>query len=281
MGGLGNQLFQIFTTISYGIRSGRQFIFPYSDFLNIGLTRPTYWTTFLKGLVLYTTKNKEIRFSNKQIENFPTIREPSFEYIEIPFVNIENISLFGYFQSYKYFEKDLSTIYSMIHLTEQKELIREEFFGNSHKNQHTISMHFRLGDYKEKTDYHPILLFEYYRNSLSKIISLRGCRDFNVYYFCEEEDKQYVLNMINRLQEDFPKLGFIRVDNNYPDWQQMLIMSCCNDNIIANSTFSWWGAFFNETAEKIVCYPSVWFGPNKGTTNMNDLFPPTWHKIHI
>ena len=52
----------------------------------------------------------------------------------------------------------------------------------------------------------------------------------------------------------------MKVDDNIPDWKQMLIMANCDANIIANSTFSWWGAYFNKNPKKIVCYPNVWFG---------------------
>jgi hypothetical protein len=287
MGGLGNQLFQIFTTISYGIKSGRRFIFPYSEYLNVGITRPTYWKTFLKSIVIHTTNNSNTNITNNIIQEFPVFREMGFEYKEIPFVNIENISLFGYFQSYKHFENDLSTIYSMIHLREQKQYVSNGFFkeSNDEMKYHNISMHFRLGDYKDKIDYHPIMPFEYYHNTLHKIISFRELDNINmnyiVYYFCEEEDVKHVSTIVNRLQEYFPKIEFIRVNNKYPDWHQMLLMSCCDDNIIANSTFSWWGAYFNEKSDKIVCYPSVWFGPRANTPIVNDLFPPTWHKIHF
>jgi hypothetical protein len=70
------------------------------------------------------------------------------------------------------------------------------------------------------------------------------------------------------------------VEDGMEDWQQLLLMSCCNDNIIANSSFSWWGAYFNGTIEKIVCYPDIWFGP-LNPVNTRDLFPESWQEISV
>ena len=58
----------------------------------------------------------------------------------------------------------------------------------------------------------------------------------------------------------------------------MLLMSNCNHNLIANSTFSWWGAYFNSNTERKVCYPSVWFGP-ECRNSTRDLFPENWVKV--
>jgi hypothetical protein len=62
------------------------------------------------------------------------------------------------------------------------------------------------------------------------------------------------------------------------DWEQMLLMSLCNHNIIANSTFSWWGAYLNDNPGKIVCYPEHWFMPEV-KKDVTDLFEEDWIKI--
>ena len=58
-------------------------------------------------------------------------------------------------------------------------------------------------------------------------------------------------------------------------------MSLCQHNIVANSSFSWWGAYFNQNPSKIVTYPSKWFGPAHGNNKTDDLFPESWVKINI
>jgi hypothetical protein len=90
MGGLGNQLFQLFATMAYAIRHGHDFVFPYTDVLVAGKSRNTYWETFLNSLKQYTTYNSDYRLTNAELANFPEIRCPFHNYQNIPVVGNDN-----------------------------------------------------------------------------------------------------------------------------------------------------------------------------------------------
>jgi len=278
MGGLGNQLFQIFTVISYSINHERKFIFEYSEQLHTGITRNTFWNSFLSDLIDNTTNNPKNQLIGSYLHKFPIYQERGFQFNEIPHdPQIPYIKLFGYFQSYKYFIENWNAIKDLIKLDTQRSNICTEF-NSLLSTQYNISMHFRLGDYKTKQQYHPIQPYEYYLKSMQHITSNIKDTNYKVIYFCEKEDNDTVNEIINKLKIDFSNISFIKADDNIPDWKQMLLMSCCNSNIIANSSFSWWSAFMNNYPDKYICYPDNWFGPAM-KNNTIDLFPIEWHKV--
>lgn len=268
MGGLGNQLFQIATTIAYAIRWRHSFVFTNAKTLGQGATtiRPTYWDTFLSRLRTFTRDT----FADK----YTTVREAGFHYTPLTLPeNAKSILLYGYFQSYLYFEDQFSTIERLLSLREKQQVVWNKT-PYPELSQY-VSMHFRRGDYKKLQECHPLLLTKYYEDSLSFILQHRGTERTTVLYFCEEEDNAEVGGMVNALQQSFPLVHFERCANQWSDWEQLLIMSGCRDHIIANSSFSWWGAYFNANPAKLVCYPSTWFGPAM-PHETRDLFPPTW-----
>jgi Glycosyl transferase family 11 len=270
MGGLGNQLFQLFATLAYAIRHNCNPVFTYSEQLTVGKVRNTYWSNFLSHIKRLTTV-QELRFLVYQ--------EPSFEYRAIPVPNKQDITLRGYFQSAKYFANEQAEIFDAIRLSEQKQVIRSEYPTYVTNNYDTISMHFRLDDYKNIQDRHPIMPYEYYRNALVHMIGSVQCEQpIKVLCFYQEGDSVEVGETIERLSREFDFIVFQHIDHSIEDWKQLLLMSCCKHNIIANSTFSWWGAYFNENSDKIVCYPRTWFGPTL-KHNIKDLFPDTWRQI--
>ena len=281
VGGLGNQLFQIFTTLSYAIKSKEKFIFLNSETVGTGITkvRNTYWNNLLYKLKPFLTND---------FSKFVIIREKEFIFNDIiseiynnKITNI-NTCLYGYFQSYKYFQTNFEIIYRLLDIKKQKETVVKSSGISDFKN--TVSMHFRIGDYKLLPNVYPILTYEYYEKTFEYIINFykvikkqnQHICDLNVLFFCEDEDLEDVNIIIEKLKQKFPHNSFSRAPNTLKDWEQMLLMSCCQHNIIANSSFSWWGSYLNSNPDKIVCYPEVWFLNNNDTS---DLCPPGWVKI--
>jgi hypothetical protein len=302
MGGLGNQLFQIFATISLSLSTGKVFLFPYSNTLTTGMTRLTYWHTLLDGLLNNTTW-KTAETDNPRIFSLPEIGEKGFEHDEMVIIraNLEKkpACMHGYFQTYKYFEKHYETIIQLIGLRAKQEAIRNKttlmngqirpnvsLGGNNTpivslggNNTPIVSLHFRLGDYVSKQSHHPIMSIKYYVGALTRIIDEIGTETFRVIYFGEKDDESTIKVCIQILEKKFPYLEFVKADLD-EDWEQMLLMSLCDHNVIANSSFSWWGAYFNKNPNKIVCYPTIWFGPAMRNHNTKDLCPPSWVRIY-
>ena len=275
MGGLGNQIFQIFTTISYAIRTKNQFKFLNIDTLGGGSTtvRYTFWNSFFHKLKPFL------------IDNIPqpihVIREKEYTFNELPIYEMlgKNTMIYGYFQSYKYFINEFLMICRIINLKKMKDILLTKLNLTDNYFNNFISIHFRIGDYKKIQNYHPIMTKEYYYRALNYIYSKLPNTNFSIMYFCEEDDLDDVNEIIGYLQTKFSNFEFIRGEKSLDDWEQLLLMSCCNHNIIANSSFSWWGAFFNDWPDKIVCYPSIWFGTSS-PHNTKDLCPPNWVKIN-
>jgi len=263
-GGLGNQLFQIFTLISYSLKHKKAFYFEKS--IPTRKDRPFYWNNFLKSLVPFIKDGTEIQL---------LYREPNFHYNELPLIS-QSIKFFGYYQSYKYFEKNKHSIEKFIRLEEQRNMLKNDYdFSN------LVCLHFRVGDYVNLQHHHPLMPIEYYRNALQQLIKTTDKDNWKILYFCEDNDINYVNEKVNSLKTDYPNLSFKKIDSKYQDWEQMLIMSLCQHNIIANSTFSWWGAYLNKNVDKLVFYPCKWFGPALVEKNTNDLFPNDWIKINF
>lgn len=276
MGGLGNQIFQIFATITYAIKSKNRFNFLNLETLGEGSTtiRRTFWNTFFSNLKPFLIKELP--------QPIHVIREKDFTYNELPIHEMYNrdVLIFGYFQSYKYFEEYFEIICRMLGLSKKKQVLLDKVNLTDDILRNCISMHFRIGDYKKVQEFHPLATYEYYEKALSYIHSKNPNDSFTIYYFCEDVDIDDVLPTIERLSVKFSDYKFERGENTLEDWEQLLLMSCCHHNIIANSSFSWWAAYLNTWKDKIVCYPSIWFG---ATANIDtrDLPLKDWLCIHL
>lgn len=277
--GLGNQLFMIFTLISYAIDNNVQYKI-LSKINNTMNGTKTYWDNFLIGFKNCLCENDNILYNTK------LYNEPSFSYNKLPsYLKEEEYILKGFFQSYKYFQHNFDKIKNIMNFNEQKNIVLKEYGYD--KTKKTIALHLRLGDYIGLQEYHYIQRPEYYICALKKMeLELNNINenifDYNIMFFCQKCDNLYADKYIKIIQGIYNnKLNFVKISNDIDDWKQLIIMSSCDHFIISNSTFSWFGCYFSENDNKIVCYPEKWFGPKNNNNNINDLCQSNWYKIII
>jgi hypothetical protein len=241
MGRLGNQLFQIATTISTANRYNTEAKFykwKYSDFF----------------------KNKIDQGLNSDlIRDFFIYRESSFNYKNIE--NRGNMDLLGYFQSERYFMDNPEKVRYYF------DFIDELNDGSIGQDFNSCSIHIRRGDYLNVSDYHPFPGMEYYKKSIYYMRDI-GVNKFYVF----SDDIEWCKNEF----KEFLDLHYIEGNTNIKD---LCLMSSCKNNIIANSSFSWWGAWLNKNTDKKIIAPKIWFGPAKKGVITDDLYCEGWIKM--
>lgn len=279
MGGLGNQLFQIFALISHALDTQTPFVFMNVDNVGAGSTtnRLTYWKTFLQSLRAFTKDPNTIRINTilqedgaEQYTNLQQLAKTSFP------SQLDNIMFYGYFQSYKYFQSNYHVITRLIRLKKQQ-LDARQYMPTPTPSSVIVSMHFRFGDYKKMPG--NVLPYSYFKNSVLHMrnkLDLGPAQKMHILYFCEPAAVDDVAPYVDQLKTEFSDVAaFEMADPALPDYVQMMMMSLCSHHIVANSTFSWWGAYFNESPNKIVCYPDTW------TRTPQDFIPVGWSPVPV
>ncbi len=278
-GGLGNQMFQYAAVASLADKLNTDFYFD-CDFFNQTYSRPYQINIFqdekreIKGL-----KYKILWASRKYLKNdffgLHIYRENDFNW-EKRFEYIQNNTyIYGFFQSHKYINE---------------ELIKKHFVFRFEPNEHnlsiikkmhsedSISLHIRRGDYIQKRRYASVynhLDFDYY----SKALEILADKVDNpvLYVFSDDIDwvrENFNFNGCTKCVEKSARVEFISHNKGADSWEDMRLMSNCKHNIIANSSFSWWGGYLNSNPEKIVIAPGKWF--QRIENNPDDLYPNDW-----
>ena len=201
-----------------------------------------------------------VRFRERQFSFDPTVLELG-----------PDVLLDGYWQSERYFDRSA-------------EVVREEFqlrmsptgedlkVARQIQSCESVSVHVRRGDYASNpatTSYHGLCTADYYRAATERIAQRRASPTFFV--FSDEPD--WARDNL-RLPGETIVVGHNDAGRNFED---LRLMSLCQDNIVANSSFSWWGAWLNEHTDKCVVAPARWFQAD--TLDTTDLCPLTWVRL--
>lgn len=178
----------------------------------------------------------------------------------------------GYWQSEKYFkqiENLIREVFVFQNIDVNNEVLAKEISSNN-----SISLHLRRGDYLGNSIYSGVCTEEYYINAVKQImlnITFKQVVKFYVF----SDDKNFAKQFISKLNLPAKLIDYNQGADSYKD---MYLMSQCKHNIIANSSFSWWGAWLNSNPDKIVVAPRKWF--NVGNVAIyNDIVPENWIKI--
>lgn len=286
MGGLGNQLFQ------YAL--GRRIAY----FENVPLKLDLTWfdsyalrkyslqyfnitdevascdeISLLKG-----SSHKKLILSVSQIlEKFlpyykrSFIRERSYSFDPNLFRTSKDVYLDGYWQSEKYFEDIGDIIHKEFTLKHKPEKANVDMARHI-QNTESVSLHIRRGDYVSNTktnQVHGSCSLDYYYRAIEKMTDVIDRPNFFVF----SDDPLWVKE---NLKVSHP-VTFVVHNGFDKDYEDLRLMSLCQHHIIANSTFSWWGAWLCENKKKMVFAPDKWF--NSSEFDTKDLIPASWQRI--
>jgi hypothetical protein len=261
-GGLGNQLFILFMGLTYSMKVSENFRI-YEAHYGKKRSRHTYFNSFLPEL------NGSILPRNFNKAGFNIIKERGHEFHAYKLIK-GNVWFDGYFQSPKYFASHFDKIVQLLRIREKQEFVKTKYVRDYSE---ICSIHFRYGDYKNKNEYHINLTAKYFQDAIKHVSN----KKFLIFF--EDEDRKLVEDIVETLKEEGREFEYI--DTGIIDYEQMLIMSLCQNNIMANSTFSWWSAYLNTNPEKIVVHPSRWFHGRGAKLNIKDLHPSEWITVAI
>lgn len=258
-GGLGNMLFQIAATISFAIDNNTTHCFfnltDHLNYLNGETTHNQNLNHGLEYLKLFKNLNSCNITGNPKTIYYP------FHYEEMQ-INGKEIIIDGYFQSEKYFKNNRKEILKVLDFSFIDQNILKSKYPFIGKK--TTSIHVRRGDYLRYPNHHPVQSIEYYYNGIELLKN-----DTELFVVFSDD--------IEWCRENLKLENVVYIEGG-KDYNELYLMSLCDNNIISNSSFSWWGAWLNENKNKKVIGPKIWFG-NAINHNTSDILPEGWIKI--
>ena len=261
-GGLGNMFFQIAAGISFAKKLNTDLsvinLRSHLEYLNTdNLYQPK-----LKHSLDYLNLNQFKKFdTNSSFSGYLNAVHFPFEYVDT--LPPSEHLICGFFQSEKYFINEKQDILECFAPNENIKTILKKY---NFLNLRTTSIHIRRGDYLNYPDIHTVQNKDYYYESIEAT---------------KHKTDKYIIfsDDIEWCKENFQGNEFIFIENE-KDYIEIYLMSLCNNNIISNSSFGWWGAWMNQNEEKIVIAPKNWFGKSKHPDLTDqDIIPNKWIKI--
>ena len=184
--------------------------------------------------------------------------EPHFHYALIEYRKHMNIQ--GYYQSYKYLNEEL--------IQEKFKFKKDILEGlrETHKellDQPNCSIHVRRGDYVTLPNHHPVITMEYIMKAVKEFPK-------EIKFLVFSDDTEWC-------KANFPALNskFFVIEGQ-TDVEDLALQTICENNIIANSSYSWWGAYLNTNPDKKVVAPEHWFGTSYAHYETKDMHPESW-----
>ncbi len=293
IGGLGNQLFQYAVGCAVATRTNTPLLLDASGFANYDLRRYELDGFNICAELASDAQLAHVGVTADEVPSLlgrvkrhlfphsatklalqePILREASFSYD----ARIEQVQapiyLDGYWQSERYF--------SAIRAQLLQELTLKSDWGPGNENMFrqiqvagpgAVSLHVRRGDYVTNThtaNYHGVCSLDYYRAAVAYVAE----RVAAPHFFIFSDDHDWVRE---NLQPGFPTT-FVAVNSSKNGIYDMMLMKICRHHIIANSSFSWWGAWLNPSTEKLVVTPQQWF--KQADKDTSDLIPSGWVRL--
>lgn len=275
IGGLGNQMFQYAAGRALSLRNQTQVKLDITGYNNQGgITKRDYELSIFNIKELFASeeeirylKSFSLKFCKKRV-----IKELGNGKICTDLLKARgDIYLDGYWQSEKYFLNFSDQIRNDFSFKGPYTGVNGKLIGII-KKVNSVSVHVRRADYVTDTNtnsFHGLCELRYYNDALNFISSKIN----NIKVFVFSDDHEWVKKNIKT------KYHTIYISHNIgkSSWEDLRLMSKCKHNIIANSSFSWWGAWLNNNLNKIVVAPKKWFA--NSSIDTTDLCPYGWIRI--
>ena len=227
---------------------------PFADLKEIkklGYRKANRWTELLR----------KTPFAKKTIYNHESYSFDSHV------LDLDGYYIEGYWQSEKYFSDVEEVIRKNYHFPEFCENWQKEL-AQSMEETHSVSVHIRRGDYLNYPNLNGICTLDYYKNAMNYF---REKYKENIRFYIFTNDFEWAKSHFT--DED---CYFVQGNSGKESYRDMQLMSLCEHNIIANSSFSWWGAWLNANKEKTVIAPDRWVNSEEDTSA---VVPENWMKM--